>query len=101
MKLSSNKTISTFLQHFIEKFENKILNDKEESQHSGIVYTPIEVADFIVRNIFKIYIEEFLENFSLKSTDIFFADLDTSLIIDMIFCETVSSKYSPVCDSKQ
>ena len=71
MKLSSNKTISTFLQHFIEKFENKILNDKEESQHSGIVYTPIEVSDFIVKNIFKIYIEDFLENFDVESNDMF------------------------------
>ena len=71
MKKSSNKTISTFLQQFIEKFENRILNDKIESHHSGIVYTPSEVADFIVKNIFKIYIEDFLENLSLKSNDIF------------------------------
>ena len=71
MKKSSNKTISIFLQRFIEKFENKILNDKEDNQYSGIVYTPSEVADFIVRNIFKIYIEDFLDNFGIKSHDIF------------------------------
>jgi len=84
MKKPSNKTISTFLQHFIEKFENKILNDKEESQHSGIVYTPIEVADFIVRNIFKIYIEEFLENFSLKSNDIFLKGFNTKALESLL-----------------
>ena len=71
MKKSSNKTVSIFLQHYIEKFENKILNEKEASQYSGIVYTPSEVADFIVRNIFKIYIEDYLENFDVESNDMF------------------------------
>ena len=71
MKKPSNKTISIFLRRFIEKFENKILNEKVDNQYSGIVYTPSEVADFIVRNLFKIYIEDFLENFGIKSHDIF------------------------------
>jgi len=71
MKKSYNKSISTILQHHIEKFEHKILNEKEGSQHSGIVYTPSEVADSIVRNLFKIYIEDYFENFSLKSHEIF------------------------------
>ena len=71
MKKSYNKSISTILQHYIEKFENKILNEKEGSQYSGIVYTPSEVADFIVRNLFKIYIEDFLKNFDVESSDIF------------------------------
>ena len=71
MKKSSNKTVSIFLQRYIEKFENKILNEKETSQYSGIVYTPSKVADFIVRNIFKIYIEDYLENFDVESNDMF------------------------------
>ncbi len=84
MKKSSNKTISTFLQQFIEKFENRILNDKIESHYSGIVYTPSEVADFIVRNIFKIYIEDFLETLSLKSNDIFLKEFNPKALESLL-----------------
>ncbi|MHA1526009.1 MAG: DNA methyltransferase, partial [Promethearchaeota archaeon] len=84
MKKSSNKTISTFLQQFIEKFENRILNDKIESHYSGIVYTPSEVADFIVRNIFKIYIEDFLETLSLKSNDLFLKEFNPKALESLL-----------------
>ncbi|MHA1148222.1 MAG: HsdM family class I SAM-dependent methyltransferase [Promethearchaeota archaeon] len=48
------------LKHFnsiIEDFENRNLNKKELNKGSGVVYTPIEISDYMVRNLLDIFIK--------------------------------------------
>ena len=51
----------SILENIIKEFENKRLTEKYKDRDRGVVYTPQPIADFMVVNIFKIYIDEFPE----------------------------------------
>jgi len=51
----------SILENIIKEFENKRLTEKYKDRDRGVVYTPQSIADFMVINIFKIYIDEFPE----------------------------------------
>ncbi len=64
-----------FIGKQIESFENEKLLGKNKNHNLGIVYTPNQVVDYIVSNIFRIYFQEFFNslddyqvNFNLKET---------------------------------
>jgi hypothetical protein len=84
MKKPSSKKISILFQNIIEDFENEKFNEKESGQHSGIVYTPSRIADFMVKNIFKIYFEEFFEKFDIDSPDLFLKGLNLKLLNSLL-----------------
>ncbi|MHA1490822.1 MAG: Eco57I restriction-modification methylase domain-containing protein [Promethearchaeota archaeon] len=63
IKQSSKK----FFQEFINNFENKKLKEKKNNQTSGEIYTPQEIADFIVCNIFKIFFKDIIGGFNADS----------------------------------
>ncbi|MCK4380814.1 MAG: N-6 DNA methylase [Candidatus Lokiarchaeota archaeon] len=63
----------TFIEKQIESFENEKFLEKNENRNLGIIYTPKEVVDYIVSNIFRIQFEEILnyqnethQNFNLE-----------------------------------
>jgi len=66
MKNLTSRKITAFFKDVVEEFENKKLNEKESGQYSGIVYTPNQIASFIVNNLFQIYIKDILAKFDLK-----------------------------------
>ncbi len=66
MKNLSSRKIIAFFNEVVDKFENKILREKESGQYSGSVYTPSQMAEFIIRNLFRIYLKDMFEEFGLK-----------------------------------
>lgn len=64
---NSSKKLLTFFQEFINNFENKKLKEKKSNQTSGEIYTPQEIADFIVCNIFKIFFKDIIEEYNADS----------------------------------
>ena len=63
----------TYIEKHIENFENKKFLEKEDSRSLGIIYTPKELVDYIVSNIFRIYFEKIIDfqnlNKNLKNLD--------------------------------
>jgi len=54
------------LNHFdtiITTFEKQQLQEKEKTRNLGVIYTPLQIAKFMVKNTFKMY----LENLDLKN----------------------------------
>jgi len=47
------------IERHIESFENEKFLEKDNKQNLGTVYTPNQVVDYIVSNIFRIYFEQF------------------------------------------
>lgn len=76
MKNLASRKISAFFKNIVEEFENKKLYEKESGQYSGIVYTPNRIAEFIVKNIFKIYITDLCAKFDLNYNEFFLKGLD-------------------------
>ncbi len=74
---TANKAI---FEEIIEKFENEKFNKNESKKFSGVVYTPIKITDFIVNNLFIIYLKnlynlqlEFSKEIDLKYLNHFFS----------------------------
>ena len=42
-----------FLSKFIIKFENQKIKENKNGSNLGVVYTPNEIADFIIRQILR------------------------------------------------
>ena len=59
MKESLAQLLTNIEKH-IERFENEKFLEKNESRNLGIIYTPNQVVDYIVSNIFRIYLEKFI-----------------------------------------
>ncbi|NVM35223.1 MAG: Eco57I restriction-modification methylase domain-containing protein [Candidatus Lokiarchaeota archaeon] len=60
MDESLTQEILNFIENKIERFENEKFLEKGENRNLGIIYTPKEVVDYIVSNIFRIRLEEIL-----------------------------------------
>ena len=56
-------------EELISKYENKKSNEKKLNQTSGIVYTPERIVDFIVKNIFKTYFNDFFNRYNINLED--------------------------------
>jgi SAM-dependent methyltransferase len=48
-------SIIPYFEYFINQFEEEIVKEKGKIQLSGVVYTPSDIANFIIRNLFSIY----------------------------------------------
>jgi len=48
------------IENYIESFENEKFHEKNENRNLGIIYTPYQVVNFIVSNIFRIYFKKFI-----------------------------------------
>ncbi|TET56327.1 MAG: hypothetical protein E3J52_12100 [Promethearchaeota archaeon] len=60
MEESLTHKLLTNIEKHIENFENKKFLEKEDSRSLGIIYTPKELVDYIVSNIFRIYFEKII-----------------------------------------
>ncbi len=60
MKDSLIKKFVNHIERHIESFENEKFLQKNESRNIGIIYTPNQVVDYIVSNIFRIYFERYI-----------------------------------------
>jgi len=58
MNKKANNKIFTYFRECIINFENKIFKEKDELHDSGVIYTPEKITNFIVLNIFKIFIDD-------------------------------------------
>ena len=56
MEKSSIQKLINNLEKHIEKFENEKIQEKKRSQNLGVIYTPSHVVDYLVTNIFRIYL---------------------------------------------
>ena len=59
-----------FLNEFIINFENQKNKQKQSGSNLGVVYTPNEIADFIVKRIFKIYINDLLKKYEFFNEEL-------------------------------
>ena len=73
MKESLPNRLLIQIEEYIENFENEKFFEKNENRNLGIIYTPYQVVNYIVSNIFRIFFEEFIyptkinkENLSLE-----------------------------------
>ncbi len=57
---SLTQEMLNFIENKIESFENEKFLEKGENRNLGIIYTPKEVVDYIVSNIFRIHFEKIL-----------------------------------------
>ncbi len=60
MEESLTHKLLTYIETHIENFENKKFLEKDDSRSLGIIYTPKELVDYIVSNIFRIYFEKII-----------------------------------------
>ena len=60
MEESSIKNFINNIEKHVEKFENQKLIEKIDNQNLGIIYTPLEVVDYIVTNILRMYLAKFM-----------------------------------------
>jgi len=60
MDESLTQEILNFIGKRIESFENEKFLEKGKNRNLGIIYTPKELVDYIVSNIFRIYFERIL-----------------------------------------
>jgi len=58
MKLQKYKDFISKINTFIISFENQKIENQKEIKNVGVVYTPKEITEFIIENIFKIYFED-------------------------------------------
>ena len=84
MKGITSENLSTVFNSIVEDFENNKLKEKEHGQYSGIVYTPIYIADFIVNNLFKIYLNDLCEKYNANSPNLFLEGFDFDIFYSII-----------------
>ncbi|MFX0057533.1 MAG: class I SAM-dependent DNA methyltransferase [Candidatus Heimdallarchaeota archaeon] len=67
MKKPPNTDFISIFQRIITNFENLRFKEKGMKQSYGIVYTPKELVEFIVDNVFKIYFIELFQKFNIPT----------------------------------
>ncbi|MFX1366182.1 MAG: class I SAM-dependent DNA methyltransferase [Promethearchaeota archaeon] len=60
MEESFTREMYRLIEQKIESFENEKFLEKDENHNLGIIYTPKQLVDFIVSNIFRIHFEKIL-----------------------------------------
>lgn len=60
MEESFTREMYRLIEQKIERFENEKFLEKDENRNLGIIYTPKQLVDYIVSNIFRIHFEEIL-----------------------------------------
>ena len=60
MEESSILNLINIIEKHVKKFENQKLLEKIDNQNLGIIYTPPEVVDYIVSNIFRMYFKKYI-----------------------------------------
>lgn len=72
MSKQSIRKFLSFAQNIIKSFENNKILEKDINRNLGIIYTPNQVVDYIVSNVFRIYFEELINTKNLgKNFEIF------------------------------
>ena len=56
-KLKENKKFSK-IQEYITNFETRKYKEKNTIKNSGVVYTPPNIVDFIIKNLLKYYLQD-------------------------------------------
>ncbi len=79
MTKNPNSVLNSFLNEIIDKFEKEIIERKNTTQNLGIIYTPQNIADFIVENVISLYISEFLKDKQLIQNNLTFIQLHSKL----------------------
>ena len=86
----------TLIEKKIQSFENEKFLEKGENRNLGIIYTPKEVVDYIVSNIFRIYFENNLNSQSISQRDFNFAEKLFSLIKNQRKKEIIAKKIKKI-----
>jgi SAM-dependent methyltransferase len=73
MKKSLEQEFLTYIERYIDRFENQKLIEKDNNRNLGIIYTPKKIVEYIVSNSFRIFFEGFInfhnliqDNFDLE-----------------------------------
>ena len=80
MTKNPNNMLNSILKEIIDKFENAIIERKNETQNLGIIYTPQNIADFIVKNVISLYISEILKDKQILQNNLTFILLTSQLL---------------------
>jgi len=86
----------TLIEKKIQSFENEKFLEKGENRNLGIIYTPKEVVDYIVSNIFRIYFENNLNSQSISQRDFNFEEKLFSLIKNQRKKEIIAKKIKKI-----
>ena len=86
----------TFIEKQIQRFENEKFLEKNEIRNLGIIYTPKEVVDYIVSNIFRISFENNLNSQDISQRDFNFEDNFFSLIKNQSKNEIITKKIKKI-----
>ncbi|MFX1419584.1 MAG: Eco57I restriction-modification methylase domain-containing protein [Promethearchaeota archaeon] len=62
MEESKTQKLLLHIQNHIDNFEHEKFLEKNENRNHGIIYTPNQIVDYIVSNIFRIYFENFINS---------------------------------------
>ncbi|UCC20803.1 MAG: N-6 DNA methylase, partial [Promethearchaeota archaeon] len=62
MEESRTQRLLHRIQNHIDNFESEKYLEKNENQSLGIIYTPNKIVDYIVSNIFRKYLENFINS---------------------------------------
>jgi len=79
MKKNSNINLESFLKQTIDKFEDSIIKRKNEDQTLGIIYTPQNIANSIVKDTLLMYFYDILKFNGLEDTKFLNGKSNTSL----------------------
>ena len=78
------------IENYIESFENEKFHEKNEARNLGIIYTPHQVANFIVSNIFRIYFEKFIHSKKRHRNNLSLEEIFLSIIENQKLKEKLS-----------
>ena len=79
MKNQGSKNTIIFLKKFISEYEKKKFEERNNRNNIGIVFTPKKIADFIISNIFRIYLVELFNIQIDVKNGLFFEELSQNL----------------------
>jgi len=80
MKKLSSKNLTMLFEKLILEYEETISKDKSLNQVSGVVYTPEKIVNFIVDNIFRIYLIDFFRKFQIPFDNSNSSQIESDLI---------------------
>ncbi|MFX0006208.1 MAG: Eco57I restriction-modification methylase domain-containing protein [Promethearchaeota archaeon] len=59
-----------FMENQIQDFENQKALQQNKNRNLGIIYTPNEIVDYIVSNIFRIFFREYFTSLKINQVDV-------------------------------
>jgi hypothetical protein len=80
----------TQIENYIESFENEKL--LERNRNLGIIYTPYQVVNYIVSNIFRIFFEKFIYSGEIKTDNSSLEEIFLAIIKNLKLKEILTTK---------